>query len=81
MSSNNSSSNNSSSNNPALNNRAINELDATAQAELVRSGDASPSELVEAAIARIDEVNPVLNAVIHDLRERARAEAADPALL
>ena len=67
------SSNNSSSNNPALNNRAINELDATAQAELVRSGDASPSELVEAAIARIDEVNPVLNAVIHDLRERARA--------
>ncbi len=80
MSSNNSSSNNSSSNNPALNNRAINELDATAQAELVRSGDASPSELVEAAIARIDEVNPVLNAVIHDLRERARAEAADPAL-
>ena len=67
-------------NNSSLNNRAINELDATAQAELVRSSEASPTELVEAAIARIDEVNPTLNAIIHDLRERARAEAANPAL-
>ena len=56
------------------------ELDATAQAELVRTGAASPSDLVEAAIARLDTVNPALNAVIHDLRDRARAEAADPAL-
>lgn len=56
------------------------ELDATAQAELVRTGAASPSDLVEAAIARLDAVNPALNAVIHDLRDRARSEAADPAL-
>lgn len=56
------------------------ELDATAQADLVRTGAASPSDLVEAAIARLDAVNPALNAVIHDLRDRARAEAADPAL-
>jgi amidase len=51
-------------------------MDATAQAELVRSGEASPLELVEAAIERIERVNPVLNAVIHTRFERARAEAA-----
>lgn len=60
--------------------RSTTDLDATAQAELVRRGDASPSELVDAALARLDAVNPALNAVIHDLRDRARAEAADPAL-
>jgi amidase len=51
-------------------------MDATDQAELVRSGKASPSELVEAAIARIEKVNPELNAVIHPLFEEARREAA-----
>lgn len=51
-------------------------LDATAQAELVRSGEASPSELVEAAIARVEELNGELNAVIHPLFEKARAAAA-----
>src|SRR5690349_13642131 len=39
-------------------------MDATDQAELVRSGEASPEELVEAAIARVEQVNPELNAVI-----------------
>jgi len=39
-------------------------LDATAQAELVRRGEASPKELTEAAIARIEAVNPQLDAVI-----------------
>jgi amidase len=53
-------------------------LDATAQAELVRRGDVSPRELVEAAIARIERVNPALNAVIHPLFERAREAAAAP---
>ena len=56
-------------------------LDATAQAEIVRSGDATPSELVDAAIDRIERVNPQLNAVIHPLFERARDRAqhlADP---
>ncbi len=50
-------------------------LDATAQAELVRNGDVSPTELVEAAIARVEQVNPELNAVIHELFEEGRAEA------
>jgi len=51
-------------------------LDATAQAELVRGGHASPDELVDAAITRIEKVNPELNAVIHPLFDRARAQAA-----
>ncbi|WP_448624640.1 amidase [Geodermatophilus sp. URMC 64] len=51
-------------------------LDATAQAELVRRGEASPAELVDAAIARIDKVNPQLDAVIRERFDAARAEAA-----
>ena len=39
-------------------------MDATAQAELVGRGEVTPTELVEAAIARIEALNPVLNAVI-----------------
>ncbi len=50
-------------------------LDATAQAELVRRGDATPLELVDGAIARIERLNPKLNAVIHEHFDRARAEA------
>jgi amidase len=49
-------------------------LDAVGQAELVRRGDVSPRELVEAAIARIDAVNPALNAVVARFFERALAE-------
>lgn len=51
-------------------------LDATAQAELVRTGEASPLELVEAAIGRIEAVNPAINAVIHERFDKARQEAA-----
>jgi len=49
-------------------------LDATAQAELVRTGDASPSELLDAAQDRIAALNPQLNAVIFDRSDRARDE-------
>ena len=55
-------------------------LDAIAQAELVRRGDATPLQLVEAAIARVERVNPKLNAVITPLFEKARATARDPKL-
>ncbi|HWM96045.1 MAG TPA: amidase family protein, partial [Streptosporangiaceae bacterium] len=55
-------------------------LDATAQAELVRQRKASPRELVDAAIARIERLNPELNAVITQRFEKARAEAASPTL-
>ena len=50
-------------------------LDATAQAELVRAGEASPRELIDAAITRIEAVNPKLNAVIRTRFDEARAEA------
>src|SRR5580698_5561194 len=50
-------------------------LDATDQAELVRRGAVSPLELVEAAIARIEKINPQLNAVITPLYDQARATA------
>jgi len=55
-------------------------LDATAQAELVRQGRVQPIELVDAAIERIERLNPILNAVITPLFDRARAQAASPAL-
>lgn len=50
-------------------------LDATAQAELCARGEVSAAELVDAAVARIERVDPQLNAVIHRRFERARAEA------
>jgi amidase len=51
-------------------------LDATAQADLVRRGEATALELVDAAIARIEKINPQLNALIIPLFEKARACAA-----
>ena len=51
-------------------------LDATAQAGLVRQGDVSAAELVDAAIARIERLNPALNAVVHPMFDRARQAAA-----
>jgi len=51
-------------------------LDATAQAEMVRTGAASPIELVDDAIARVEKLNGELNAVIHPRFERAREEAS-----
>jgi amidase len=54
------------------------DLDATAQAEAVRTGEVSPLELVESAIARIEKLDSQLNAVIHRHFERARHEATAP---
>ncbi|RJP33821.1 MAG: amidase [Actinobacteria bacterium] len=51
-------------------------LDATAQAELVRSKEVKPIELVEAAIERIERLNPQLNAVITPMYDLAREGAA-----
>ena len=51
-------------------------LDATAQADLVRRGELTPKDLVEAAIARIETVNPQLDAVLRTRFDQARTEAA-----
>jgi amidase len=57
---------------------ALADHDATGLAELARRGEVSPLELVDAAIARIEAVDPQLNAVIHPRFERARQEAEGP---
>jgi amidase len=54
------------------------DLDGTAQAELVRTGEVTPLELVDAAITRVEKLNGELNAVIHDRFDRARDEAQRP---
>ncbi|WP_292628136.1 amidase [Mesorhizobium sp.] len=51
------------------------ESDALDLAELVKRGEVSPAELVEAAITMIERLNPALNAVIHRLYDMARASA------
>jgi len=50
-------------------------LDAVEMASLVRVGELSASELLEAAIARAELVNPRLNAVIIPMFDLARARA------
>lgn len=53
-------------------------LDATAQAELVRRREVTSLELVEAAIARVEKVNPAINAVVLKMYDQARAAARAP---
>jgi len=53
----------------------LHELDAVEQAALVRGGEVSARELVEAALDRIDRVDPTVNAFVAVLPERALAEA------
>jgi amidase len=55
------------------------QLDATDLARLIRLGKASSREVVESCLARIDEVNPKLNAIVRRLDAEARADAADAA--
>jgi amidase len=50
-----------------------NEYDGLGLAELVRTGEVTAGEVVEAAITRIEKLNPQLNAVIHKMYDRARA--------
>jgi len=51
------------------------DLDATAQAELVRRREVKPIELVDAAIERIERLNPTINAVVTPMYEQARKAA------
>ncbi|HUY64710.1 MAG TPA: amidase [Acidimicrobiales bacterium] len=54
------------------------DLDAMGQAEAVRAGDVTATELVSAALARIDSLNGRLNAVIHRMDDKALGVAAAP---
>ena len=51
-------------------------MDATAQAELVHQRQVKPIELLDAAIERIERLNPSINAVITPMYAQARAAAS-----
>lgn len=50
-------------------------MDATAVADAIADGDVKASEVLDAAIERIESANPTLNAVVIDWFDRARDEA------
>ena len=52
--------------------------DGLGQAELIRKGEVSASELLEATIARVEARNPQVNAVVHRLYDQARDAAGRP---
>jgi Asp-tRNA(Asn)/Glu-tRNA(Gln) amidotransferase A subunit family amidase len=51
--------------------------DGLALAALMRDGEVSPAELLEAAIARAGRVNPRINALVTPMFEQARMRAAE----
>jgi Asp-tRNA(Asn)/Glu-tRNA(Gln) amidotransferase A subunit family amidase len=51
--------------------------DAVAMAARLRAGDWQASDLVETALARIERINPALNALVAVYAERARDQIAD----
>ncbi|MBL0746035.1 amidase [Nocardioides baculatus] len=57
---------------------ALSDLDATGLVEAYRAGTVSMPEVIDAAIARTEQVDPALGAVAHRAYDRARAEALDP---
>jgi len=52
-------------------------LDATEQARLIRTGAISSVELTKATLARVDSVNPKINAIVDLLADDALKAAAD----
>jgi aspartyl-tRNA(Asn)/glutamyl-tRNA(Gln) amidotransferase subunit A len=52
-------------------------MSATALAEKIRKHEISVTEVAEATLARIDEVNPKLNAIVYLDREQVLADAKD----
>lgn len=54
---------------------ALGDLDAVALVDALRTGKVAATDLVEAAIARAEAVNPVLNGLAHATFDRARAMA------
>jgi len=50
-------------------------LDATDIAELIRMNELTPQAFLNLAFQRLEQVNPTLNAVVHDRKDRVMAEA------
>lgn len=57
---------------------ALGDLDAVGMVEAMRTGRVSAGELVDAAIARTEAVNPVLNGLAHETFAQAKARALAP---
>ena len=53
--------------------------DPTALAQLVRAGEVSRLELIDAAMDRLSRVNPAINAVVYLMDDEARAGVTGPA--
>lgn len=60
---------------PGLKSDPFAKLDATAQALLIKQNKVSPLELTEAAIKRIELLNPSINAVVHTMFGEAKRYA------
>lgn len=58
---------------------ALTTLSATDLARLVRERVVSPVDVVEAALARVDELDPILHAFCEPTADRARAQAREQA--
>ena len=54
------------------------ELDATRCAALVRAGELTPLELVDAAIDRAEQVDGTLNAIVTEMYDHAREISRKP---
>jgi amidase len=54
------------------------QYDAVGLAELVARREVAPAELLEAALARAESVNPKINAIVRPLHDRARSRIAGP---
>lgn len=54
------------------------ELDGTGVAAAIRAGDVSATEAVDAAIARVEAMDPLVHALVAERFEPAREEAAGP---
>lgn len=52
--------------------------DGLGLAELIAAGETTATEVLDAAIARAEAVNPQLNAIIHRFYDQARERAAQP---
>ena len=62
----------------AFSDDALGTHDAVGLVEALHAGEVSVAEVVDAAIARAEKVEPELNAIAYPAYERARAEARDP---
>lgn len=60
-----------------MKNDELSRLDGIAQADLVRRGELSAAELVDATIDRIEQLNPQINAVVTDTFDKARVTASN----